>query len=114
MPERNSFSKTRVIIAEGEEDAAFSRAMLASHADTLPEFDVSPAIDIGGVGGNTGFKPAVMRADALAGFSQVRDVVIIGDNDDDPNRAFGAIARQIREAKESGDLSSDWAIPTAP
>jgi hypothetical protein len=114
MPERTIFANARVIISEGEEDAAFARAMLQSHSDALPLFDVSPVIDIGKTGGSSGFGAAVMRADGLVGFHGVGDVVIIGDNDDDPAKAFDAIVRQVRKAQEEGNLSRKWAIPTVP
>jgi hypothetical protein len=114
MPGRTAFANARIIIAEGEEDAAFARAMIQSHANTLPTFDVSPAIDIGNVGGNTGFEAAVMKADALTGFSGVTDVVIIADNDGDPAASFDSIIRQIQAVQATGNLSRNWAIPTAP
>jgi len=114
MAGREAFSNTRIVIAEGEEDAAITRAMLHTHRGSLPTFDVSPVIDIGNVGGNTGFRDAVMKADALAGFTEVTDVANVADNDDEPARAFDSIVRQIRAAKNAGNLSRDWAIPTAP
>lgn len=113
MP-RDAFNNTRVIISEGEEDAAVARALIKSHANTLPAFDVSPAVDLGNVGGNTGFTAAIMKADALSGFSAVTDVAIVADADDNASNAFNSIVQQIQEAKAAGNLSRDWAIPTTP
>jgi hypothetical protein len=114
MPERTVFVNARVVISEGEEDAAFTRAMLQSHSNNLPAFDVSPVIDISRTGGSSGFEAAVMRADGIAGFTGVNDVVIIGDNDDDPAMAFESIVRQLQKAQADGNLTRDWAMPTVP
>jgi hypothetical protein len=112
MPARTSFTQPRVIISEGEEDAAISRALLASHLASVQQFDVSPVIDIGGTGGNTGFQRAIISADAMSGFSGVSDVVLVADNDD-PATSFTMIVAQIRSALASG-LSRQWAVPTVP
>jgi hypothetical protein len=112
MARRQPFSNSRVVIAEGEEDAAFVRALLAAYSN-LPPFDVSPTIDVGQVGGSSGFETAIMAADAFAGFSGVSDVVIVADNDD-PAISFNSILQQLQRAKISGNLSRNWGEPTAP
>jgi Protein of unknown function (DUF3226) len=113
MPKRDSFEHCRAILSEGEEDAAVARAMLASHADSLPSFDVSPVVDIGGAGGHSGFEHAIAKADILSGFPAVTDVVLIADNDDDPAVSFNRVIAQIQAAQAAG-LSRNWAIPAAP
>jgi|SRR5579875_154703 len=100
MPSRTQFSNKRIIICEGEEDAAFIRALIK--INNLAPFDISPIRDIGNVGGNTGFKNAILAADAINGFEKVTDVVIVADNDDDPATSFKSVIEQIRNAKQSG------------
>lgn len=112
MPRRVSFSKTRVILTEGEEDATVVRALLSAHKD-LPNFDISPTIDVGGVGGNSGFYNAVVTSDAMPTFQPVTDVVLIADNDE-PSASFGAICAQIERARGEGNLTRNWARPTTP
>ena len=49
MPKRTSFASDHFILCEGEEDAAFARALIKGGNLGLL-FDVSPNIDVGGVG----------------------------------------------------------------
>jgi hypothetical protein len=112
----NELSKSRLIIAEGYDDAIFVEQLIGTPARRLPEFDIQANKDLGGVGGNTGFYRAVMAADSKRNFSNVSDVVIIADNDDDATnrRMFVNICNQIQRAKTNGNLQRDWAIPRTP
>jgi hypothetical protein len=112
MPRRAEYTNSRVILAEGEEDAAFVRALLAAYSDIRP-FDVSPTVDVGEVGGSSGFYRSVVRCDGLTGFEGVTDVVIIGDNDD-PRTSFAGICAQIERARNEGNLTRNWGTATAP
>src|SRR6266436_2613106 len=116
MAALNEFSKSRLIIGEGYEDAIFVEQLIRTPARRLPDFDIQANEDLGGVGGNTGFYWAVMAADAKRNFSSVSDVVIIADNDDSAgNRGmFVNICDQIKRAKDGGHLNRDWAIPQRP
>src|SRR5258708_39975878 len=106
MPKRREYTNSRVILVEGEEDAAFVRALLASYSDIRP-FDVSPTVDVGEVGGSSGFYRSVIRSDGLTGFEAVTDVVIISDNDD-PQTSFAGICAQIERARNEGNLTRNW------
>jgi hypothetical protein len=81
VPRRLAFEHSRLIIAEGEEDATVTRAVLAAYQQNITDCDVSPNIDIGGVGGNPGFYKSILTADAMPSFEPVRDVIFIADND---------------------------------
>jgi hypothetical protein len=54
MPRREEYTHPQIILAEGEEDAALVRALLATYEDIGP-FDISPNIDVGQVGAALGF-----------------------------------------------------------
>jgi hypothetical protein len=112
VPRRLSFSKSRVILAEGEEDATVVRVLLSAYPE-LTNFDVSPNIDVGGVGGNSGFYKAVVTSDAMPTFEPVTHVVLIADNDD-PAASFGAICAQIERARSEGNLTRNWGRPATP
>jgi hypothetical protein len=49
---------------------------------------VSPVKDVGPVAGNSGFEKAIIGAEAVRGFENIADVVIVADNDDVPAESF--------------------------
>jgi hypothetical protein len=55
-----------------------------------------------------------MAADAKRNFIAIEEVVILADNDMDPNKSFLSICNQIESAKFTRNLSRDWAIPDKP
>lgn len=112
MTKRGEFTKSRFILTEGFEDAAFLRALIA--ARNTPEFDVSPTIDVGSKPGNSGFEDAVIACEPLTGFSAVNEIVIVADNDDDPARLFASITGQIEKARREGNLKRNWGAAIRP
>jgi hypothetical protein len=113
MPKREEFRQTRFVLGEGYEDASFVRALVAARGGHL-SFDVSPTIDIGEVGGDSGFENAVIRCEPITGFTEVSDVVILSDNDDDPAASFANVCDQIENARNNGDLARNWGQATTP
>jgi hypothetical protein len=112
MPKRTEYTNSQVILTEGEEDAAFVRALLESYRD-IRRFDVFPTVDVGEVGGSSGFYRSVIKSDGLTGFEAVTDVVIISDNDD-PKTSFAGVCAQIERARSEGNLTRNWATATKP
>jgi hypothetical protein len=107
---RPAFTSSRFILCEGNEDAACIRNLIQTRH--LTNFDVSPNIDLGSVAGNSGFENALIACEPISGFDAVREVIIVGDNDDDPTASFDQIIVQLRAAKDVGQR--DWGIPAAP
>jgi hypothetical protein len=110
MAEREEFSGTRIIIAEGFEDAVFVRQLINTPARNIKPFDVWSNEELGKVGGNTGFIRSVAAADIKRNFPDVTDVIFLADNDDDPTSSYGNVCNQIRDAKKT----RAWAIPHHP
>jgi hypothetical protein len=101
----------RFVLCEGEEDAAFTRAIIDGRNAHQP-FDVSPNIDVGGIGGNSGFEQSFLAVEPLIGFANVRHVVVVADNDDDPAVAFQAVINKVEGLRSSGDLKRNWGTAT--
>ena len=110
---RGEFKENRFVLCEGFEDSAITRGLIATASRHIPPYDVSPNHDLGTVPGNSGFEEAILGSAATRGFADVEDVVIVADNDDNPNAAFKNICDQITRAKQDG-LSRNWAIPKQP
>jgi hypothetical protein len=110
----DEFTETRIIIGEGYEDAIFASQIIRTPARLLPHFDVWANEDLGKIGGNSGFRKSAAAADIKRNFPLVTDVVILADNDEDPQASFASVCSQIRNAKQNGQLKRNWAIPTAP
>ncbi len=113
MPKREGFEQSRFILGEGAEDAQFARALIKGR-NLLSAFDVSPNVDLASVGGNSGFETAITACEPITGFTAVTEVVLLADNDDDPNASFTAVCDQITDARSTGNVSRNWGVPSAP
>ena len=92
-------TKPRVIVAEGKADVAFFEHLIAQR--TLPEFQVLSA------NGNSGYEDLLVALTAAPGFTGLSGLLIVGDNDLDPDAAFKNIQTQIQAA-------GGYAAPNAP
>lgn len=108
MPKRTSFEKDHFILCEGEEDAAFARAVVRGRNLRL-SFDISPNIDVSGVGGNSGFEKSFLAIEPFIGFVDVKHVIIIGDNDDNPSQALNSVVGRLAQLKQSNTIKRAWA-----
>lgn len=108
---RGSFTQTRFILCEGFEDAALARGLIGTPSRHLHPFDVSPVPDLADAAGNSGFENAFIGSDALTGFENISDVVIVADNDGDAQKSFGVVRAQLLKAKNKGNLQHNWAVP---
>lgn len=97
-----SFTKTKLVICEGPEDAAFLQLLLRDRA--ISGFDVLPA------NGNGNFRQAMnaLRTNSRSYFNKLTDIVIVADNDDSPSARFNAVCDQIRAQFDAA------AVPQAP
>ncbi len=112
MPKREQFEYSRFILTEGFEDAALLRALITFRK--MNDFDVSPTTDLGSKSGKSGFENAVMACEPQTKFSEVKDVVIVADNDGNPAASFKEVCNQIEKARLAGDLKRDWGTPIDP
>ena len=84
----------RLLLCEGLEDVAFFQRLIETRS--LPRFRIR---DTGGrtskTGGNTYFGRALEALKLEAG---VRDILIVADNDESPDRSFANVCRQIQGA----------------
>jgi hypothetical protein len=111
MPKRTTFTSEHFVLCEGEEDAAFARAVAAGRNPKL-FFDVSPNVDVGNIGGNTGFEASFLALEPIAGFNQVKHVVILADNDENPTRSFNSIIKSLAALRASNAIHRQWGEAT--
>lgn len=111
MPTRTQFTNKQFVLCEGEEDAAFTRALIAGR-DIAQLFDVSPNIDLGQIGGNSGFEQSFLATEPLVGFPDVKNVVVVADNDDDPAASFLGVINQLEGLRSSRDIKRNWGRAT--
>ncbi len=92
-----------LILCEGQGDAAFLRHLIQKRG--LPDFEIKHPKE-GEAGGKSAFG---QRLDALKiqpGFEKLSAVIVVSDNDDEPNSSFGEIQKQIQWA--------GFAVPAEP
>ena len=92
-------TKPRVIICEGKADVAFFEHLISERG--LPEFQVLPA------NGNSRYEDTLVALSAAPGFNGISGILLVGDNDLNPARAFQNIRTQIQRA-------SGYGVPVNP
>ena len=103
--------QSAVVLCEGKRDASFIHHFLANRR--LSGFQVGfpdPTTSRGF--GKDAFEDYLAALRARRGFSRLRHLVVIADNDSDPRQAFQGVQRQIRNAgypvpKDVGITSGD-------
>lgn len=98
-----AFTKTRFLLCEGHDDKAFFETLIANRPG-MPEFQVrhsaecnTAAPDGRGVGGRSGFRHCLDSGiKVLAGFGQLRAMLIVSDND--TNKSFGDVQIEVQKA----------------
>lgn len=114
---RSFFRQSRFVLGEGADDAECVRSLIDKR--NLPLFDVSPNRDLvdakgSSVAGNTGFVTAISQCEPITGFTNVRDVVVLSDNDENPDAAFASVCQQIEAARKGGFLKRVWGKAQKP
>ncbi len=104
MEKQPEIKSTRFILAEGFEDAEFAKAVTKYRK--MNNYEALPNQDIGRVGGDSGFYPALTKIEPLAGFTEVTDVVLIADNDINATRRtnFDRVCSQIAKAEPAAEI----------
>ena len=105
-PPRNALTLPRLIVCEGAADEAFLRALIQQRG--LPALSIRHPgdLDTGGRGGidKLGWLLAGIRA--WNGFTAVTDLLIVADNDTDPDGNFARVGQQLANA--------GYPVPAAP
>src|ERR1700730_7667582 len=101
---RGPFTESRFILCEGFEDAALARGLIRTTSRRLPAFDVSPIPDLADAAGKEGFEAAFIGSDAIRGFENIGDVIVVADNDSDALKSFNGVRAQLLKAKDEGNL----------
>lgn len=110
-----AITKPRVIVCEGEGDKAFFSHLIQERR--LPEFDIfHPAEEEGVAGGVTGYKDFLVALSVPLILRGTSGVLIVADNDIDPNASFGFVQQQIRDAAAIVETDSGvtYGVPVAP
>jgi hypothetical protein len=110
---RENFTLRRFILTEGFEDSAFATAVLLLRNPRLPEMEVDSVDNIGDYKGKDGFEDAIVAATGKRGFRAITDVILLADNDENPDASFNHILNQIQRANARG-IQKSWAVPNAP
>lgn len=91
------FNLGRALLCEGPEDAAFFNLFIEHRG--IPRFhicDTSPKR--GAAGGNSAFRAALNSAKTTRSYANLRHVLVVADNDDDPPGRFALVCNQIEAA----------------
>lgn len=106
-PQRDHLSLPLLILCEGRSDEAFFRALIRHRG--LPEFGIRNGMDSGpnSGGGISQFGPLLKAMRTWNTFDIVTDILIVADNDLDPDENFNRVRTQIEAA-------GHYAIPSAP
>jgi hypothetical protein len=114
------FTKPRFLLCEGDDDKAFLEALIRTRG--LPEFQVCHAAECNragpggrGIGGRSGFRHSLDSGiRVLSGFSQLRAVLIVSDND--KATSFREVQDELRAAGHTpptaaGDVAGIFGKP---
>lgn len=89
------FTLPRLILCEGPHDAGFFRALIANR--NLQQFHIRCPPKEAGYGVSA-FEKSLVGFSVITGFEKIADIVVVGDNDDDPSASFADICLQITSA----------------
>lgn len=94
---RKELSEPNLILCEGKGDAAFFRHLLEHYGIRNCQIGYPDDITAGGHTGKDGFGHFLLALEARSGSQNVTNIIIARDSDDDPDRAFADVCRQITE-----------------
>lgn len=112
MAKQAPFTMNRLLLCEGTEDAGFLRALIAHRG--LGAIDVRPVVDLGKIGGTSGFSPALIASVVLRDFRKVNSLGLVIDCDQHHRTSFDTLCEQIRIANQNPDVGGRFEIPAAP
>ncbi len=97
-----------VIVCEGQGDQAFFLNLIKTRG--LPKFTVvfpNDKPDQGIPGGVDGFAGRLRALRAERGFDKIEGIIVVSDNDSNPETSFARVQRQVTEA-------CGYPVPTEP
>jgi hypothetical protein len=95
--EQEPISSSRVILCEGGGDKNFFESLIRERE--LPEFYVTHPRDKIDDGGRRGFAQRLRGLRLQQGFDMVTGVIVVSDNDRNPNASFQEVRNLIHEAE---------------
>jgi len=105
-------TSSRVILCEGTGDKSFFENLIAVRG--LPDFYVTcPVFDIH-PGGRGGFEQRLRSLRLQPHFEHVQGVIVVSDNDADPNSSFQAVRKSIHDAEYPAPNRPYVVIPGPP
>ena len=109
--EESVFDRPWLILCEGDADRVFFNLLIRATGLPLGAFDVKfPGRKDGEVGGRSKFGPYLqnLREVSISFREQVRNILCISDQDEDPVASFEDVRRSL-------SVCSDWlSVPTVP
>jgi hypothetical protein len=95
-----SFTKSRFILCEGEDDKGFLETIIKERR--IPEFQVRHAAECNseGTGGKDGFVKALQGFEATTGFSDVLKALLIVTDNDEPWSSFQRIQQMLTSIRK--------------
>ena len=88
----------RLILCEGQGDQSFFRHLILERL--LPSFDVYyPSLPHTFSGGRQAFGQMLQALSAVRGFNELKGILVVSDNDENPSRSFQEVAQQISAAE---------------
>lgn len=100
-----SLQSSGFILCEGQGDQAFFRHLIRERP--LPEFQIDFPKKEGAPAGKDAFGQYLTALRAGRGFEKLSGILVVSDNDDDPEGSFAQVRQQIRSAGK-------YAVPNKP
>ncbi len=108
-----SVSDPFLLLCEGAHDREFFRHLLTRR--NIQGITVCSNYGLTNVSGNTAFRDALDSLVAVAGFDQLRAIIIATDSDRNPSESFTAIRDQIARTSDIlGPPTRRFPVPAAP
>lgn len=110
-PPRKSLTPPRVILCEGFSDEAFFRELIKQRR--IHQFGIRSCADAdkSKKGGIDKFGKLLEAIPTWEGFSELRDIVIVADNDASPAKNFAKVCRLIERASPEAIPAPVYGVP---
>lgn len=111
------FKSKYVILCEGKYDRDFLGSYVnpQSGQKNAPQFDIVTCEDACGTGGTSGWEQSLRAFAANPTFRDVRGLIIVADNDDEPTSRFQAVTAAISTVMAAPDTAAKrFVVPSGP
>lgn len=113
MADRIKLSAKHIVVVEGDADCAFLRALICQRG--LQDFQViAPGEVAQGAGGRAAFTHVLNYLPIADDFDRVEAILLLSDNDDDPDDSFREVVQAVQRAVEFGEPRRKYPVPTRP